>query len=77
KGPGLSVGNPDPTTEAAYTHRGCRRPSQSGGPAPKLIEISNSRSRSIRGLRSPIGDPDAILEVSGGLCGCQQPWWWG
>ncbi|PKI62757.1 hypothetical protein CRG98_016856 [Punica granatum] len=47
-----------------------------GGPTPELIGISNSRSRSTRGLGPPIGDSDPTLEVSDVVCGCRQPWWW-
>ncbi|PKI62566.1 hypothetical protein CRG98_016988 [Punica granatum] len=83
KGPRPSVGDPDPTTEVACTHRGCRRPWRWGRGrrladlAPQSIGISNSRSQSIRGLGSSIGDFGPTLEVSGVLYGCRQPWWWG
>ncbi|PKI46960.1 hypothetical protein CRG98_032659 [Punica granatum] len=50
---------------------------QIGSPTPELIRISNSRSRSIRGLGPPIGDPDLTLEVSSVLYGYRQSWWWG
>ncbi|PKI56174.1 hypothetical protein CRG98_023442 [Punica granatum] len=50
---------------------------QISGPCPESKGISNSRSQSIRGLGPPIGDPDPTLEVSGILCGCRQPRWWG
>ncbi|PKI52654.1 hypothetical protein CRG98_026994 [Punica granatum] len=85
KGEGLgpSVGDPNPTTEVTCTHIGCRRPWRWGqgrrleALAPESIGISNSRSRSIRGLRPPIGDLNPTLKVFGVLCGCRQPRWCG
>ncbi|PKI48672.1 hypothetical protein CRG98_030932 [Punica granatum] len=69
KGPGLSVGNPNPTTKVVCIHRGCRRPWRWGrglklaAPTPESTGISNSRSRSIRGLGPPIEDLDPTLKV--------------
>ncbi|PKI78832.1 hypothetical protein CRG98_000792 [Punica granatum] len=80
---GPSIGDLNPTAEVACTHRGCQRLWRWGrsrrlvASAPKSTRISNSGSRLIRGLGPPIGDPDPTLEVSGVLCGCQQPQWWG
>ncbi|PKI60562.1 hypothetical protein CRG98_019038 [Punica granatum] len=55
KGLGPPVGDLDPTTKVANTHRGLRKPQKWGRGfrlvtlAPKSTGISSSRSRSIRG----------------------------
>ncbi|PKI72610.1 hypothetical protein CRG98_006987 [Punica granatum] len=45
---------------------------QIGGLAPKSIKISVDLGARVTNRRL-----DPILKVSGVLCGCQPPWWWG
>ncbi|PKI79239.1 hypothetical protein CRG98_000359 [Punica granatum] len=83
KGPGPSVGDPNPTTKSACTNKECRQPWRWGrghrltAPTPESTGISSSRSRSIQGLRPLIGNSDPTFEVFDVLYGYQQPWWWG